>query len=131
MSETALQARIDDLEEQVRYWRDIATENTSTATRGAIAAALGLSAAEAWIVAALYRARGRVVSRVMLNEQHPGKKRGDERESDSSAVYVCRIRARLGTSFIITQRDLGYRLSPEAIARIDSITGDIQCSASS
>lgn len=130
MTEAALLEKIDDLTEQVRYWRGLAQDAATNSVRAEIAASLGLTRAEAYIVAALYQARGKVVSAQRLNGEHPGTRSGEDRDSNVVQVFVARIRAKQGADFLINQRGLGYRLSPTAIDRIDRIVSEVACSTS-
>jgi DNA-binding response OmpR family regulator len=123
--------RITDLEDQVAYWKDKALANASTALLGAISSSFRLTRAEAWVVGAMWRAKGRAVSCQHLQEGHPGDKYGDEREGNNVQVFITRIRKKLGADSIITHRGIGYALSPETMGRIDSVAGELACSVSS
>lgn len=119
--ETQLRERIEQLEAEVRYWRDEARGNAEALDRDALASALDISrGAQAWIVATLYTARGKLISRNRLNDDMPGF---DTHHRDSNVVQVMihRIRTRLGQHFIECHRGAGYCLPPESIALIDNL----------
>lgn len=118
-----LRDKVEDLKEQVHYWRKKAEGDVDTARLGHIARLYGLTRAEAWIFAALHSAGGKTVSRQMLQEAHPGHKDGDDREGNNVDVFVCRIRKKLGIDSVLNNRGVGLFMGREWIDRINRETG--------
>lgn len=114
---------IADLKEQVTYWKGEAQHNVDSELRERIGRALGLTTAESYLLATLYQARGEVVRTARLDEDLPGRKTWDERESSNVVqVMVCRIRRQLGNDAVLTVRGVGYRASDRIVARIEEIS---------
>jgi len=119
--ESELLERIDVLEGEVAYWKSEATINVNHEQCGQLALALHLTTAESWILFALYRANGKVISRQRLMDEHPGKKEPDEREGNTVQVFVFRLRSKIGVDKILTAWGAGYRLSEAGIALCDQV----------
>jgi phosphate regulon transcriptional regulator PhoB len=77
---------------------------------------LTLTPKEFDLLRALLEARGRVLSREFLLDRVWGYARADEIESRTVDVHVRRLRAKLGAEGdrILTVKNVGYRLDPEA-----------------
>jgi DNA-binding response OmpR family regulator len=74
---------------------------------------------------ALYRARGRAVSRPQVLEAVPPVAGGeDERNWRIVDVWACHARRALGVDAIQTVRSRGYRLTEAGMARVAAILGD-------
>ncbi|WP_083274618.1 helix-turn-helix domain-containing protein [Novosphingobium resinovorum] len=83
--------------------------------------ALNLTPGEAWILATLFKAGGRVVSMEQLAEGLPGHGEA-ERRGNGVHVRICRIRKKLpSTETIQTLRGLGFSITSEAIEFINHI----------
>lgn len=105
------------------YWKAEAKLQSDTRRVDTIRAAFALTASEAWLLDQLYKARGEMVSLTRLDEDRPYGKRWDERENANNtiAVFVSRLRGKLGREAILTRRSHGYALSPETVERMDGI----------
>lgn len=120
----ALEQRISDLEEQVRYWRAEATGITEGTDRRRYCDVFGLSPSQAHIVAALHGARGRLIGSNRLLDDLPGW--NGDRTPNVLAVQVHRLRKRLGRDFIETVRGVGLRLTNAGINLCDQKMGNSQ-----
>ena len=70
----------------------------------------------------LYHAKGRVVSRLQIMDAIPPKNGGDdERTAQSVSVWVLRARKMLGRDAIHSVWGRGYRLSDEAMIRVQAV----------
>jgi DNA-binding response OmpR family regulator len=122
MTEAELLDENERLREEVAYWRSEAEIQADDSTRAALLRQLRLTPQEAWLLAALYRARSKSRVRVTSLEEAIPRVNGGERDGHSISVYVCRLRRKLGGSIIDTVRgmygqvDGGYRISPAGIA---------------
>lgn len=115
-------ARIEELEAEVAYWKAEAQHNASNDVSGRIGRAFGLTAAEAWVMATLYGAKGKIVRKERLLEDIPGCDWEARHEaSNVIQVLVCRIRKKFGRDAIETAPSFGYRLSSDAQWRIDQV----------
>lgn len=124
--------RIEQLEEQVAFWKNEAMQSADSRAVATLRDRFGLTPSEAWLLATLHAARGKVVRRVLLQESLP-KRHGRDREDEANlvAVYVVRIRQKIGAAAILTHRTTGYAIGPAALERCDAILkGDVPCSDS-
>ncbi len=71
-----------------------------------------LTKKEYWLVEAMLRQRGRVLSRSQLEETLYGW--GEETESNTIEVYIHHLRKKFCNELIVTIRGLGYQLGPES-----------------
>jgi DNA-binding response OmpR family regulator len=94
--------RIAQLEAQVAWLRaELALDvDVDAVTR--IRERLGLTHGQAVVLWALYRRRGRPLTRVQLSELDLGPCSRDERSPTYLRVYICRLRAQLGRGVIAT-----------------------------
>lgn len=77
---------------------------------------LGLSPAEAKVLAVMHRAFPRTVTAQMMIEATASDCCNPMDESNLSKVYISRLRKRLGKGIIRTYSTLGYALTPEGEA---------------
>ncbi|MQR00460.1 response regulator [Glaciimonas soli] len=76
-------------------------------------AAIELTAREFAVLHALMLRRQQIVTRAQIEETLYGW--GDEVESNAIEVHIHHLRKKLGASFIVTLRGLGYRLKEEHV----------------
>lgn len=81
---------------------------------------LGVSVSQARLLIALYRAKGRVLSLLDLEEAAPSRTGSDER-GDIVRVHVHHIRKRLVADAILSCGGLGYRLGEPGRAPLSPI----------
>lgn len=105
-----LQHELDMLRREVRGELDVASI-------GRFCADFGLSGTQARLLAALYCANGRVMSRHALEEATSTK---GGYESNTLSVMISKIRDRIGHGSIETINGLGYRLSEAGLALVSS-----------
>lgn len=110
-----------DLEERVAWLEGELGIRAETEALDALNMAFGLPLGVARIVLRLYRAKGRLVSRAVLEDVTVHKFAADEPSPKFVDVYIGRARHALGAASIRTAIGLGYAMAPEAIARIDGI----------
>lgn len=116
----ALEERIEQLEAEVAYWKSEAQVQASYQVRTVISDTFGLTPAEAWLVATLHAADGRVISYDRLMEDMPDHRRSDfSNERNILSVMVSRIRKKVDAAFIITSRPMGYKLSTAGLEIIN------------
>lgn len=81
-----------------------------------------ISPQEAQVLMGLYHAKGRALSHDQMLDTVPARG-GLERESGKiPAVYVSRLRRRLGEGIINTVWGRGYRLTPEGVAVVETVS---------
>lgn len=115
--------QIADLQEQVRYWKEMALGKPDLDARYRLAGKLGLTPAVAWLLNRLYQANGAVVESEKLLAGLPGWT-ADGRGINLLSVQICNLRAALpDRDYVINARGIGYRLSDEGIALVHSILG--------
>lgn len=83
--------------------------------------ALGMTPAEASILAALYAAKGRVVNRFVLFDNLPNE--NDFRSPQIISVYVSRIRSAIGKGCIRCVWGDGYGLTPAGMEFVSAAIG--------
>jgi hypothetical protein len=116
-------AHCADLEERVAWLESelgIQTEASLVERiRAAIPRGTPGRVSTARLVAALYRAHGRVVSRAQLLEALPPKAGGeDERAPEIINVWAAWARKALGRGAVACAWGVGYRLTPEGMERV-------------
>jgi DNA-binding response OmpR family regulator len=79
----------------------------------------------AHLVAALYRAHGRTLTRDQLMERLPSRNGRDDRDDKLCAVYVCAARKTLGHDGIQNVWGRGYRLTDAGMAKVAALLGPI------
>ena len=92
---------------------------------------LGLTYQQAALVAMLYSAGDRPLSRFEIESRLPGRSNlsVDERDLKLVDVVVCKIRSILGANFIGTIWSKGYHLTSVGRKAVDAaIIGDLKCS---
>lgn len=82
--------------------------------------------APAILVAALYQANGKIMTRTQIEEAIPSVKSDSrrgflERDPKIIDVWVCLARCGLGKSAILTAPRIGYKLSPFGMDRVNAI----------
>lgn len=130
-------ARIADLEDEVRFLRRELGQMTDDATVTKISDAMRLRSGvgrpgAARVLALLWQAQGRPVSRYTLLEGTPPQDvTADplDRMSNIVAIWVGMIRQCFGKDAVGTQYGKGYYLTPVGLARVSEILG--KCSARS
>lgn len=73
------------------------------------------------LIAALYAANGRPMTRWQLLDAIPSRAGNEERNANIISVWVSFARKKLGPNAIHNAWDVGYRLTPEGMARISAI----------
>lgn len=88
--------RCEELREEIRFLKRQVAVEAEAAQVQCLAIMFGLAPAEAKMLAALYNARGRVLSPVQLDEIAPAERvRADERHMKHVDVRICRLRKKL------------------------------------
>ena len=112
--ETALHARIEGLEEEIRAYRRDAGLEADQQLVPALQDVFRLSTRQALVLSLLLNARGRVVSRsLMMDAIYEGR---DEAEAKILDVWITKIRKQLGKASIATVWGSGYRLTDAGLA---------------
>ena len=110
----------EDLIEEVVFLRSELGLQQLASRTSALTAAFGLTAMEAHLTAALYGAKGRPLSVLVLHEHiltFQGRRDGGD-NLDAVSVYVCRIRKKLGLLAVETIRVKGYALTPMGLEKV-------------
>lgn len=115
-------SRCEELEEEVAYLRSELGEEIEADAADRVRRALRLSPDQAAIVLTLYRAGGRPVSMVRIDEALPV--RAADRGLEVLRTKVSQIRRELGKGFILSARPGGYRLPPPALDIVARLVGD-------
>ncbi len=109
--QTLLEQRIAELEEEVSLLRRRLALEADEDAVFRIAARWSLTGTEAALVAILYHAAPRALSKGAICDVLPSRK---GREDDEVAdVFVCKIRKKVGKGCIETVRGFGFRISAE------------------
>lgn len=80
--------------------------------------AFGLTAQEGAVAHALYRAKGRVLSRGYLDDEAPHIRTSD-RDERCVETFIHRIRKKMGPDSIETIRSAGWRMTKVGLARCE------------
>lgn len=112
---------IEDLREQVAYWKSEALGVRDASRQAKLQAHYGLSPQQAELLDALYAKRGDPLDHIRLDEALT-ERYGRERTGNSIEVQIVRLRKRLGADFIETVRGRGWRLSQRGIEEINRLT---------
>lgn len=111
----------EELEEEVAYLRGELGMTRNAAVEGILRSAFKIAPSEVTLLLALYRARGKVLSREQLNEAVPPKwSRVEDRASNLISVWVCRLRKKIGSDAIENQWDGKYALTATGIAKVQA-----------
>lgn len=114
--------QIADLQEQVRYWKELAIGKPDIDGQCRIAGKLGVTPAVAWLLNRLYQANGAVVESEKLLAGLPGWT--EARGNNTLQVQLCRLRKALpDRNWIVNVHGIGYRLNAEGISFVRSIRG--------
>jgi len=112
---------IEDLREQVAYWKSEALGVRDASRHATFKQAFGLDNVATALLDALYARRGGLLTKPHAIEALPeNDDRDDNRELQ---VYICRLRKHLGADGIRTIWGKGWHLSDEALKTLDRITG--------
>lgn len=122
--------RCEQLEEEVAYLKAelglVVGSDDIQALRGAMRDAgspdrIGRTS-PASVVMALYRAKGRTLSKYQLMEAIPPRDRAeDDRNEKIVDVWICRARKGIGRDALENIWGKGYRLTPVGMARVAAI----------
>jgi two-component system cell cycle response regulator CtrA len=117
--EAALRERVEQLEAEVAYWKELATCSDLTAPPE-----WGLRPVESFLAGQLAR-RG-VIRRQTVAQMWPGSA-GEDVPLKTIDVHVCRLRKRLKAIGVtlITEKYLGWRVSPDDRARLMAEMGGV------
>lgn len=108
----------EELEDEVAFLRsEMGLSSSGTAVQ-LLRSGFGMDSGSARAVAALYSARGRVLTYFQIAEAMASEAEGIKR---LVSVFVCRARGKLGRDAVETAWGVGYRLSPVGIAKIDAV----------
>lgn len=127
-----LQDRIEDLETQVSYWRGQVEETAAANVRAALQTGLGLTPAEAWILATLHQRGGKVITRERFQAAElPGTDdRVNGRLINTVNVFISKLRRKIGDRAIESVWGVGYRITPHGSALCEAaLQKDQSCSA--
>lgn len=114
-------SRCDELRERVAWLEAELGLRGEAEALDALNMAFGLARGVAQIVMRLYRAKGHLVTKAMLEEAIDHKFASDEPCRKFVEVYIGRARRALGFAAIRTAPGLGYAMQPEGLGRIDAI----------
>lgn len=128
--ESRLREQVEDLKEQVRYWKGMVIDQTEEAVSTMVGVKFGLTKSETRLLLRLHNARGKMVGNQILLTNHEGGD-GIEVTPQLIKVFICKLRRKIGKRHVITHWGAGYSLSEEMIARVDSTVGELQCVSSS
>lgn len=115
-------ARCEALAEEVAYLKGELGLSQDPAEIESIKRALGLTRGQAAVLLALFRAAGKPRSRLQLIDAVPGHG-GEDRDAHGVDVRIVGIRRVLGKAAVENLWGQGFRLSPEAVARVSEIVG--------
>ena len=118
-SEPSPYERIEELEEEVRWLRDQLGVEQDGELLARLCRLYRLRVGPARLLAVLLRRRGRVCTAAFLDEWIEERDYASERRSNYQRVYVHQIRAMLGAAAVICDPGIGYRLSIDAVNRIE------------
>jgi len=102
-----LRNRIADLEAEITFVRD-----QSEGAAATLGLAFSLSPQEAAVLEVLYRAKGKVVSAARMVDMLPNKFRTEDCDEHAyAAVYIYKLRHKLGRTAVLTSWGQGFCLS--------------------
>lgn len=105
---------LEERNEEIAALRRQVSAGADDAVLDAIAVGCRLARQEAWLLATLYAARGRILSKERLNEVMPspaGNWEPSEREPKILDVIACRVRSKLDREAIQTVWGKGFRIT--------------------
>lgn len=111
---------IEDLREQVAYWKSEALGNRDTDRRAKLQVIYGITQSQAELLDAMYAKRGGLLSKVQAEEAVTGY--GDERCGNTVDVQICRLRKKVPEGWVQTVRAQGWCLTDQAIDIINRLT---------
>lgn len=116
-------ARCEELEERVAWLESELGIQKDAGEVEALKGAFGLTHGLAVLLRALYRAKGRPVTRLQILDVLPTKGGADGSDRDPKIVDVraSQLRAALGKGAVLNAWGQGYRLSDEARARVEAV----------
>lgn len=109
---------IEDLREQVRYWKSEALGVRDAERRGRLMKVFNITMSQAEILDALYAKNGGAVSTQALNEAVTGHNGWEERSGNSTDVQLHRLRSKLPPDSIGRIWGVGRYLTPIGIAAV-------------
>lgn len=102
---------IEDLREQVAYWKSEALGSRDAARRGRLQAAYRITRSQAELLEAMYARDGKLLTKAQGDEAVSGH--GNERETINTVdVQICRLRKKMPPDSIATMWGLGWHLTP-------------------
>jgi len=107
---------IEDLREQVAYWKSEALGVRSTERRGRLQAAYRISRSQAELLDALYARDGKLLVKAQADEAVVGH--SDQRDSNTVDVHMCRLRKKMPPGSIATMWGLGWHLTPTGMESV-------------
>lgn len=107
-----------DLRERIAYLESELGVQASDTEFARVKAAFGLQPMSTRIVLALWKVRGDVIGRWRLEELIRGD--GEDCSEGLLKVHISRVRKRLGKDAVDNVWGRGYRLSDEALGRVDA-----------
>lgn len=119
-------ANCQALEEENRQLRRELGFELDNGRRETLRVQLGLTAQEGSVVLVLYQAKGRTISTSAIGDVIPHPTGKEDYSLTFVNVLVCKIRRKLGFSFIENVWGAGYRLSDSARAVCDTHIADAQ-----
>lgn len=116
-----LTEKVEDYRHQVRELKRELSVKVATDVMAALHAHYtSLTPGDAWVLAALYTARGKLVTHKSLLEEMPGL-RPDERDPRILLVRMSNVRVALGRECIKRSYGVGYALTAEGLAKCDAV----------
>lgn len=129
-----LAARVQELESDLQAARREARGQAARDVAQTIQARSALTGQEAWLLAALYAADGRVVTKAALNERLPwfwANREAGDRATKTIDVILHRIRRKMGADRVETIWHAGLRITPSGVALVDRLLAGENLAAAS